>query len=99
MCRDEDTANTETSLLKEDADEKATIKNGCIDVITSGFGRKGLAPMAKALLESKPTSKKFIKKSNGFGNPTGTSSSSTSFSSHVQIKRKKEMRRRRHRNE
>jgi hypothetical protein len=54
MCRDEETANAETALLKEDADEKAAIKNGCVDVITSGGGRKGLAPMAKTLLETKP---------------------------------------------
>lgn len=81
ICRDEETANAETAVLKEEADEKAAIKNGCTDVISSGGGRKGLAPMAKALLESKPTSKKYQKFSNGFGNPTGSSSTSTTSSS------------------
>lgn len=85
MCRDEETANTETALLKEDANEKAAIKNGCTDVITSGGDRKELAPMAKALLESKPTSKKHQKNSNCFENPTGTSSSSTSSISKICI--------------
>lgn len=38
-----------------------------------------MAPMAKDL-KSKPNSKKYQKFSNGFGNPTGTSSSSSASS-------------------
>lgn len=81
ICRDEETANAETALLKEAADEKMAMKDGVCGVITSGGGRKGLPKMAKDLLAKKPDSKRYQKLSGGFGNPVSAFSFSSSSSS------------------
>ena len=80
ICRDEETANAETALLKEAADEKMAMKDGVCGIIISGGGRKGLPKMAKDLLATKPDSKRYQKLSGGFGNPVSASSSSSSSS-------------------
>lgn len=69
ICRDEETANREIALDKEAASEKAAIKDGIADVIVNGGGKQELSAMAKSLVESKPSSKKYRKLSDGFGNP------------------------------
>ena len=78
ICRDEETANAETALLKEAADEKMAMKDGVCGIITSGGGRKGLPKMTKDLLATKTDSKRYQKLSGGFGNPVSASSSSSS---------------------
>lgn len=81
ICRDEETANADTTLLKEAADEKMALKDGVCDVITSGGGRKGLPKMAQNLLATKPGSKRYKKFSGGFGSPVSASCSSSSTQS------------------
>lgn len=89
ICRDEEVALEEITLIKEAAEEKAAIKDGVTNVVTSGAGRKGLPGMAQSLLASKPNSAKYKKFAMGFGSPNETSSSSSSSSSSAPEKTKK----------
>ena len=92
ICRDEETANAELAVLREASEEKAAIKDGVTNTITSGAGRKGLSGMAESLLGTKPDSIKYKKFSMGFGNPTSSSSSSSSSSTTVPESAKKRKR-------